>query len=539
MKFACPACQGRIEATAEHFGLEVHCPHCGSLITVPSEKPDQSMPSSREIRAVDLALQLLVAPASSSETGPTGSGDFAAAKGRQLEAMTDLAPADGSNNENGAPEQNATHPLLAECLGSGAGSVRDRVALPANHDRYDWRADGKQLLQVLASQVRTGMMRWCGRVTAACEGWTPLPKRSVAISVVATLAVGCAVVIFVWRSNSVPRVSAVSPPQEDGQMACLSDDLPRPNGGSDQAASTRIPWSGWTLFCSGPENGASTKAEDLQTVMSAAGFDSVQWEWDLASFVRFGSSEVAKKFTSGDQFDRAEIKTAVKNQSDALRKRRFVVKKLTFSMENRDDFETQGVFALLKLPLRVRGQKPLAEDYSAYRGMLHRLHPAEWTTLTLAFLTKNNTLRTCTPEEAYYVKQNNGVLYLSEASNTNLLMNFRGDLEQLKDLARNVSQYTAEIEITDLAWEKPPTWGYFRRDAVVEAEQDCEQLREDRYLDPMNPQPPYFITAIMDGGRERRNDPEIPEGVQGKMLALRVLTKDGKVIGRYAPKEND
>ncbi len=41
-KFNCPSCDARMEAGAEHVGLEIDCPHCSSNVTIPApaaEKP--------------------------------------------------------------------------------------------------------------------------------------------------------------------------------------------------------------------------------------------------------------------------------------------------------------------------------------------------------------------------------------------------------------------------------------------------------------------------------------------------------------------
>ena len=39
MKYACPHCEGHIEAGEEFSGLKIHCPHCSGIIDVPRIPP--------------------------------------------------------------------------------------------------------------------------------------------------------------------------------------------------------------------------------------------------------------------------------------------------------------------------------------------------------------------------------------------------------------------------------------------------------------------------------------------------------------------
>ena len=58
-KFACPACRGRIEATAVWRGVTIPCPHCGKKIVVPKQSPEELLPEP------DPPREAAAAPASS------------------------------------------------------------------------------------------------------------------------------------------------------------------------------------------------------------------------------------------------------------------------------------------------------------------------------------------------------------------------------------------------------------------------------------------------------------------------------------------
>ncbi len=69
---------------------------------------------------------------------------------------------------------------------------------------------------------------------------------------------------------------------------------------------------------------------------------------------------------------------------------------------------------------------------------------------------------------------------------------------------------------------------FFRGDAYFDAARDCQKFWEDYLLDPKNTRPAYFSTAIGKDDEAKR-----PEMVRAKLDSLRVLDKDGKVIGGY------
>jgi hypothetical protein len=160
---------------------------------------------------------------------------------------------------------------------------------------------------------------------------------------------------------------------------------------------------------------------------------------------------------------------------------------------------------------------------------LSRLAPAEVDINEYWYLTKQKTLRACTPLEATTVANNNGVLYHPEQANTILVLVFKGEVQVLKDIARSPGNYSVEMDIRGLSWDRAGAWGLFERRALQRAQGDCEKLCIEHFLeDPAKPQPVYFQTAsVFD------KDVKTPEIVRAQLIALRVLDKNGKQIGAY------
>lgn len=132
------------------------------------------------------------------------------------------------------------------------------------------------------------------------------------------------------------------------------------------------------------------------------------------------------------------------------------------------------------------------------------------------------------PAEAKLLEKNNGVLYHPERGNIILLLVFKDKLDALKDLARDAKNYTVEITFSELSYQRPLAWSYFRRDAYFDADWDCQRLWEDYLREPKNAQPPHFPIAL---GKD--DEDKIPELVRARLDSLRVLNKDGKAIGGY------
>ncbi len=143
-----------------------------------------------------------------------------------------------------------------------------------------------------------------------------------------------------------------------------------------------------------------------------------------------------------------------------------------------------------------------------------------------AFSTAEGKLRDCSPAEADAVQRNSGAPYYAERGPTTLMVFVRVDFEGLKRTGRNAKDYPAEVEFSGLAFVRPETWGYFRRDADLDADWDCERLTLESPSAPKSPQPAYFPTATRAGG----GVPEIPTA---GLISVRLLDGSGEPIGGY------
>ena len=270
--------------------------------------------------------------------------------------------------------------------------------------------------------------------------------------------------------------------------------------------------------------------DNKDDILRSSGFnvDLVNLKSSIESYVRFGSQSTADKFLRSDPFDKLEIKKSTKEHRDLLRQKVFLLKRPEFTFLLPDDFEKKGLLAEIPLPMRVRGDKPFHNDVTNYTGALSRMHPADLNPTQFAFLTKTGTLQRCTVAEADIIKNRDGVLYHPERATTTLLLVFKGDVEMLKDIWRNAAQYTAELEISDLRYERPIAWGYYERKAYFEAECDCQKLWMDYLLNPKSPQPVYFATAFGEEDKAK-----IPEIVWATVKSLRIMDENHRVIGGY------
>lgn len=284
---------------------------------------------------------------------------------------------------------------------------------------------------------------------------------------------------------------------------------------------------------SAPPIAVGPDEKDLYKIVAAAGYG---YEGrpvlarDLPSFVRFGDRAALELYSRGDQFDRIEVSKAAEPHQAELRKKRLALTGLRFSILDRDDVETSGLMATLDLPMRVRGEKAFHLDSERFHGKLTTMHACEASIRKFAFLTKDNALQPCTPAEASIVQRNNGVLYLPEQGNTTLVLVLDGTLDELKSIARSSKEYAVDIEFEDLCWDRPYYWGYFRRDAFLDADWNCEQIRQDFRLGLGGEPPAYFVTASVEDDIEK-----VPYVVEALLTRLRVIDKSGRVIGGFGP----
>lgn len=280
----------------------------------------------------------------------------------------------------------------------------------------------------------------------------------------------------------------------------------------------------------------TSKPIDLIELMKSAGFYvEYEWDWAFDKFVRFGNKIKSDEFANADMFDRNKIKKTLASHEAEVKKGFFVVKNLYFTANTPDNFETAGTVLTLNVPMRIRGDLPFYEDKTSCFGSLIEIHPSEINLGSYAYLTKNGTLQECASRDIQYIKENNGVIYLPESRNTTLAMFIKGHIDLIKDLTLKTSDYTIEIEFNDLHISKPLFWGYFKQDTWRKLNFDCQKLYIEHLRSIANnkilEQPNYFATHAYASESEEY---EIPEIIWAKLISLKIIYKDGKVIGGYS-----
>lgn len=275
---------------------------------------------------------------------------------------------------------------------------------------------------------------------------------------------------------------------------------------------------------------------DFRSTLVKAGFDekgplAVQ----LEHYVRFGSKATADKYLRGDKFDRIEIENSKKIEAHRMMLRHAPWEDLLtgfkFQPMVTDDVETRGLVATLRLPLRVRHEFDLALSSIQHRcaGALEVIRASEIDRVRTSFLTKDGSLRRCTPQEAVYIRRNDGVLYYEEAPHTTLTFVFKDKIEVLKDLARNAHDYSVEIRFSKLRYEQLSKWGHFKELSVIASGDDTEGLAISQgFAGASNDEPAYCVTATDVDGKS-------PQVVIAALKSLRVLDKNAKEVGSFKP----
>lgn len=291
---------------------------------------------------------------------------------------------------------------------------------------------------------------------------------------------------------------------------------------------TFLAYQALSVFALSASGGASygvdppSTVEDLRQLVADAGFDSdgEALNYSLGDYFRFGSKDVRDKHQGGDQFDRLEVKKSCEKHQAFVRAKKLRLDGLAIQAIVREDVEAKGLLVKVGLPMRA------TVGEGAYAGTLAVMHTCDCEPGFPAFLTKDNTLRPCNWDELNVVRQNDGIVYLSEGGTTELMIFIRDSIEALKVIARNSDNYSVSVDLEDLHISQPFTWGFFRESDLIDVDWDSQRLRSrhdiglDRKIAPS-----YFVTK----GRE-----DSPELLSCRLTGLRIREKDGEVLGSYS-----
>jgi hypothetical protein len=260
---------------------------------------------------------------------------------------------------------------------------------------------------------------------------------------------------------------------------------------------------------------------DLAKELTNAGY-SYPTQIAIEQYVRFGSAETASHALL-DQFSEIEAERANETARQAISKRTYIFKDRPVDVPRRNDFEEKGLFISSDVNLALEGTTD--RDMKYYSGKMMHVTIVKVNDRAGWYLTKDKQLIPChNQEEMAEVIRNEGYLYYPFGRSHSLFINLGSDLSLAKDLSQNRSQYTVDVILRDLQYQRISELGYYQRKALQENDLDCSLLEDLTGLRAKTDIPLVFHP---DTPYEK-----LPKMVTATLVAVRVK-KDGKVIGSY------
>jgi hypothetical protein len=261
---------------------------------------------------------------------------------------------------------------------------------------------------------------------------------------------------------------------------------------------------------------------DLRAALKQAGFGPRADQYAIERFVRYGTPARAQRALRGDQFDRLEMEKELKAHAVKVASDVYVLKDLPVFVPRRNDFAKKGLFVHCPLAFRL---EIFGADPATLPKPFRKLYGASVNTLSYHFLTKQQTLRRCIDlEEVAAVSRVNGIFYHPETGTTQLILQLDLDFDTAKKVSQQTRDYTVDLVIDELRYEKAPDWGYFHRGDLLREDYDCEKLVTATVHGAPDPTiPPYFQVE------ERR----FPWLVRAALLSVRLKDSSGKVLASF------
>jgi len=206
--------------------------------------------------------------------------------------------------------------------------------------------------------------------------------------------------------------------------------------------------------------------EDLGELLDGFGeTEGVDGDTRLRRFVLYGTPANAKAATTGDRFDREEAVEAAAEHQKGLAKRSFFVQVPYKWIEQADTDNTVALQASLlfraNLPTEMRLSLGVY-DVDERGG---------------AVLSDDGRLLLCNAQEFNVARQRGREVYLKEELLfTRLLVHVGGPRETQKQVVREPDKHVLNVGITNLQARKPQQRGWFRRQALVDNNWDCQQV---------------------------------------------------------------
>jgi len=247
-------------------------------------------------------------------------------------------------------------------------------------------------------------------------------------------------------------------------------------------------------------------------------------------FVHYGSQERMFEHRRASGANRTMLENQIEAHHRAIKNKTYKLSvDLEHYFERASDVRPEHVVVYAELPLRVRGRSLLSSNQNIWEGSLCSMRALERQPSQFAFLTKEGTLKPIPPNLTSAVEQNGGILYNEESRYTTLFFDVSKPGASTQELAGLVQHGTVELTFTNLRWQQPSRWGYFRHDALKDEQGDCEKVRETQISFPENA-PSYFVTARPDD-----NSDGCPSIAMATLIQLRLLSRDGDLIGSFLP----
>jgi hypothetical protein len=276
-----------------------------------------------------------------------------------------------------------------------------------------------------------------------------------------------------------------------------------------------------------PMAGAETAVKDFAAELAARGNDvDVPVNLAIMNYIVTDESVAADSFSKAGPEERKRLEERSAARQRAMTQTIFRTEHRGLA-RTRDTVATPDVVVEVPLSIRVRGAMPFFNDRHAYSGLLTAVCPTEIREQRWAVPASQGGLRPCRADEAAAAIRAGGVLYAEEFYTTRLKLVLKGDDPAIDSVAI-LGDLKVVVEFTHLAILRLPTWGYYRHDALVAANGDCERVAIEERSNPNPQHPAYFVTEVAMAEKPPfRNVP------MASLVSLRIMSKDGKTIGGY------
>jgi WD40 repeat protein len=268
--------------------------------------------------------------------------------------------------------------------------------------------------------------------------------------------------------------------------------------------------------------------ENLDEILEAFGeVRGAEDDTALRRFALYGTPGNAEKASSGDRFDQREAIEAAAEHKNGLVKRSFFFQ-VPYTWEGEAD--TKSTVAMqASVPFRA----VIPADLRSRFGVCDVDNRGN------AVLQDDGKLLPCEGFEANALRQRGWEVYLKEdILFTRLLVHVAAPVEVQKQVAREPEKHVLNIGITNLQACKPQQRGWFRRQALVESNWDCQRLRIGREFGVNGPPGvPNYAVLNGEGGTDNTN---FPVAVFADVVRAEIVeaTPDGRNVRFSAPRES-